>query len=166
MVERPRPGVKYTAAQFDEMRRAYPDLVIPGHVLRIDAEGTFSIVPWQEAAYGGSYDPQRPEEDLPLKTYALGWDEDPFPVDPIRKRTPQERTNSMMTRLVGDWRKTGGIPGLSEEKVRELVGRSWKRGNPLSAAEVRRAAASLLQDAEAKYEASERKKVVRTSPTD
>ena len=166
MVERPRPGVKYTAAQFDEMRRAYPNLVIPGHVLRIDAEGTFSIVPWQKAAYGGSYDPQRPEEDLPLKTYTLGWDEDPFPVDPIRKRSPQERMDSMMTRLVGDWRKTGGIPGLSEEKIRELVGRSWKRGNPLTAAQVRTAVATLLQNAETKYEASERRKVVRTAPSD
>ena len=149
-----------------QMRAAYPDFRMPGYVMRLDADGKTSFVPWSKAAGGGARDPRRPEEDLPLRTYQVGWDEDPFPTDPIAKRTPQERTDSMMSRLVEGWKETGTIPGLSEEKVSELVARSWKRGQPLAAEDIRTAAANLLADAEVKYELSERKKVVRTSPSD
>lgn len=166
MVPKPRPGVRYTAQQMEQMRQAYPDFRMPGFVLRIDADGMSSFVPWHQAAGGGALDPNRPEEDLPMRALRATWDEDPFPVDPIRKRTPQQRTESMMDNLVADWKRTGTIPGLSDEKVKELVGRSWKQGRPLTAAQVRAAAAALLQEAENRYEAAERKKVVRTAPSD
>src|SRR3990167_8407034 len=113
MVSTPRPGVKYTSEQMAAMRLAYPDFQMPGYVMRLDADGTTSFVPWHKAAYGGAYDPNRQGENLPLRTYAVGWDEDPFPVDPIKKRTAQERTNSMMERLMQGWKETGAIPRLS-----------------------------------------------------
>ena len=165
-VPKPVPGRKYTAAQFDAMRRAHPDLVMPGYVLRIDADGSFSFVPWHKAAGGGAIDPRRPEDNLPLRTYGLGWDEDPFPLEPIKKRTPQQRTDSMMQRLLEGQRTLGQEMGLSEERVRELTARSWKRGQPVTAEHVRAAAATLLRVAEAKHEVSERKRIVRTSPSD
>ena len=94
------------------------------------------------------------------------WEEDPWQVEPVRKRTHQQRTDSMMENLLENWKQTGTIPGLSEEKVSELVSRSWKRGQPLTAADIRIAAGNLLQEAEGRFEASERKKVVRTAPSD
>lgn len=148
------------------MRQAYPEFRMPGYVLRIEADGLSSFVPWHQAAGGGSFDPERPEENLPLRPLQATWDEDPFPTDPIAKRTPQERTDSMMENLLEGWKRTGTIPGLSEEKVSELVARSWKRGQPLSAEDVRTAAANLLGEAENRFEATERRKVVRTAPSD
>lgn len=148
------------------MRQAYPGFQMPGYVMRIDADQMTSFVPWHEAAGGGAIDPNRPEEDLPMRPIVSTWDEDPFPVDPIRKRTPQERTDSMMENLLAGQRELGQEMGLSEDKVIELTARSWKRGQPVTAEHVRAVAASLLRDAENRFEASERKKIVRTSPTD
>ena len=153
--------MKYTAQEWDAMRRAYPDASFPGHVTRLDADGTFTIVPEQQSA--GAFGRGQALNTVYKSPRPIRED---FPVAPIKRRTPQERTESMMQNLLQEWQKTGTIPGLSEEKVSELVVRSWTRGQPLSADDVRRAAANLLAEAERKDNAAQAKKVVRRSPTD
>lgn len=154
-VPKPRPGVKYTAQQVEMMRQAWPDFVMPGHVMRIE-NGLTSFVPDHQAAHAHG-------NGRALNTYYESEQSvaEMFPVDPIKKRTPQERLDSLTKRIV-----ESGLVGLSEEKVQELVGRSWRRGKPLAAEDIRTAAATLLQGAESSYEASERRKVVRTAPSD
>ena len=140
----PQVGKKYTLAQVQAMAREYPNLVIPGHVLRRDDSGMYSIVPENQAATSHgtdnalrtAYRSKEPISEL-------------FPQDPIKKRTPQERLDSMTARMAPDTVGRGGFPGLSDEKVSELVGYFWKRGRPVTAADVRAAAATLLQQAEA-----------------
>ena len=159
----PIAGHRYTAAEMKQMRVDNPGLELPGHVLRLQG-GMFTFVPWRQASGGGA----REEGHVVRgpRVYELGFDEDPFPVDPIRRRTPQQRVESLTRKFLEDCRRAGKVPGLSDEKVTELTANSWKRGQPFTGEHVRQVAASLLADAENRYEASERKKVVRTSPTD
>ena len=92
---------------------------------------------------------------------------DPFDKPPpIQKRTPQQRLESLANSFMEDCMAAGRIPGVDDEKTRELVGESWRQGRPFTAEDVRTAAATLLQQAENRFEASERKKVVRTAPRD
>ncbi|HEX5912896.1 MAG TPA: hypothetical protein VFY54_07190, partial [Rubrobacter sp.] len=152
-----------TPAQMEAMRKAYPDFVMPGYAMRIDDDGMFSFVPWHQATYGGVMDPDRPQDFRPRRQFQgeVSWD-----VKPIKKRTPQERLESLANSFMADVQKHGRIPGLDDEKTRELVGEAWRAGTPMTAEDVRAAAATLLTQAENKFEESERKKVVRTSPTD
>ena len=155
-VPKPRPGVKYTAQQVELMRQAWPDFVMPGHVMRIE-NGLTSFVPDHKAVAPWS------GEGRALNTYYTSEQtvDEMFPTEPIKKRTPQQRLDSLTERIAQT-----GLVGLSEEKIQDLVGRSWKRGQPLTADQVRDAAASLLRDAENRFETSERRKIVRTSPND
>jgi len=159
-VAKPVPGRRYNAQQMEAMRQAYPDLIIPGHVMRIDADGMFTIVPEVQGA--GAFGRGRALQTAYRSKETI---REIFPVEPIKRRTPQQRLDSLHASWAPE-ATAGGFPGLSEEQVRELVGRAWKRGEPVSSDDVRALAASMLEQAETKREASERKKVVRTSPTD
>ena len=155
--------MKYTQAQIELMRAAYPDYQMPGYVMRHDADGTVSFVPSKQATFGGARDPSRPQDWQSPRGFSgeVSWD-----VPPIVKRTPQQRLESLANSFMEDVRKAGRIPGIDDAKTRELVGESWHSGRPFTAEDVRAAAATLLQQAETKFESAERKKVVRTSPTD
>ena len=163
MTQPPRPGRKYTPAQVEAMRQAYPDFIMPGYAMRVDEDGMFSFIPWNEASFGGARDPDRPQDFLSPRAYSadVKWD-----VPPIQKRTAQQRLDSLANSFMEDCQKAGRIPGVDDETTRELVGESWRAGQPFSAEDVVAAARTLLQQAENKFEAAERKKVVRTSPTD
>lgn len=85
---------------------------------------------------------------------------------PIVKRTPQERLASMTVKLMQGERGQdgaakmlldmlqgagdGNMDGLSEEKVKEITGASWKAGDPIDASTVRGVAARYLGEAERK----------------
>ena len=68
---------------------------------------------------------------------------------PIRKRTPHERVDSLMLKFIGDMRQAGTIPGVDDEKVREIVGEAWKTGRTEITGEVvRQVAQYFLNQAE------------------
>ena len=161
-VPTPRPGRKYTAKQIETMRQAHPAFVMPGHVMRIDADGYTEFVPDHLAV-----DPWSGKGRALQTAYrSKETIKELFPTEKPRvKRTPQQRVDSMQKHMQDDAQR-GGFPGLSEEKVQELVRRAWKRGQPVSADDVRKVAAGMIQEAENKFEASERKKVTRTAPSD
>ena len=153
------------------MRQAHPDFVMPGHVMRLDPYG-ITFVP-RSSAQGAVVTGRRKSgglegDDLALRTAYRSKEStrELFPVSPIKKRTPLERTASMTQNLLASRGADGRPLGLSDEQVRELVGRSWQRGEPVTSDHVRSIAASLLEEAESKDNAAQAKKVVRRSPTD
>ena len=160
-VPTPKPGRRYTARQIEAMRLAHPGFVMPGHVMRIDADGYTSFVPDEQAAWAWSGKGRALETAYRSKETV----KELFPIqNPRVKRTPQQRVDSMQQHMMQDAQQ--GFPGLSEEWVQAQVRRSWKAGQPVSADDIRSAAAALLAEAEAVYEGTQRKKVVRDSATD
>lgn len=154
----PRVGKKYTLAQIQQMHREHPDLRMPGHVLRKDDDGLWSIVPDAQAAMPWSGKGKALDTAYRSKESI----KELFPVDPIRKRTPQERIASMAERLAEDM-KAGR---LTQEHLKDIEVRSWARGEPVSGEAIQAVAAAALQMAENKFEASESKKITRTAPSD
>ncbi len=144
------------------MRTTYPHFTMPGYGVRVQ-DGMFQFIPWQHLSGGGA---REHGEVVRGPRHFTVTPNEPLVAPPIQKRTPQQRLSSLSQKWIEDTRKAGGIPGLSDAKVSELVGRSWKRGDPFTAEDVRAAAATMLSEAENKYEASERKKIVRTAPSD
>ena len=155
---KPRVGRKYTFEQIQQMHRENPGLVIPGHVLRKDADGLWSIVPDSKAAMPWSGKGKALETGYRSKETI----KEMFPVDPIQKRTPQERIASLADKLAEDM-KAGR---LTQEHLKDIEVRSWARGEPVSGEAIKAVAAAALQMAENKNEAAERKKVTRTAPSD
>jgi hypothetical protein len=157
----PVPGQKYTATQMHAMRREYPGWEAKGYVWRLE-KGLASLVPWHQASGGGARDSQGRITKGP-RVYQLEFDENPFPVKPIKKRTPQERIESLISRF-GEDMQAGRV--LKPEQLEDIAADSWKRGEPVNGEALRTVAAYCLGEAEKKFEATERKKIVRTSPTD
>ena len=160
-VPTPKPGRRYTAQQIEAMRQAHPGFVMPGHVMRIDADGYTTFVPDKQAVAPWS----GKGEALNTAYRSKETVQELFPIQKHRvKRTPQQRVDSMQQHMMQDAQQ--GLPGLSEEWVQAQVRRSWKAGQPVSADDIRAAAAALLAQAEAEYEGAQRKKVVRDPATD
>ena len=68
---------------------------------------------------------------------------------PIVKRTPQQRLDSLMLKWIEDMKQAGTVPGVDDEKVREIVGEAWKAGRTeITADVVRTVAAHFLNQAE------------------
>jgi hypothetical protein len=150
-------GKKYTTEQMLAMAQAFPELTIPGHVLRKDADGMYVIVP--EAKAAGAFGRGKALDTAYRSKQSV---EELFPTEPIRKRTPQERIASLADSLAEDM-----MAGrLTREHLGEIAAQSWRRGEPVSGDAVQAVAAAALQMAENKFEDAEHKKVVRTSPTD
>lgn len=81
-------------------------------------------------------------------------------LDPIVKRTPQQRRDSMVRNWFEECKRAGTIPGLSDEKVSEILGETWVTGTSEMTIEVvERLAAAMLQTAENKKNAADDKKV-------
>lgn len=133
------------------MRRAYPDFSLTGYHWRVE-NGRFSLVHWSQVT-----DVSRP------RGFALGFDEDPFPLEPIRKRTPQQRVDSLISRF-GEDLKAGRV--MTQDQLQDITANAWKRGQPVSGEAVRTVATALLETAERRQEAKQDKQVVRTAPSD
>ena len=89
------------------------------------------------------------------------------PLDPIVKRTPQERVESLMQRFIEDCLIAGTVPGLDDARISAIVGASWEAGRSQVTGEVIRSiAANLLQEAENRKKVADYKKVVTPSPND
>jgi hypothetical protein len=154
------PGKKYTRSQIRRLidQSTADELKLQGYVLRMEPlDGTYTVVPWTEAGSGAEFGTLRPDKRGGTATFE--------PVDPIKKRTPMERVDSMMLRLVDDCKRTGTIPGLEDWRIKLLVGESWKAGKNLSGEDIRRVAANLLARAEKEKQLADFKKVSDYSPS-
>jgi hypothetical protein len=141
------------------MRKEYPNWEATGFAWRIE-NGMAELVPWHQASGGGARD-ERGRITRAPRAYVLGFDEDPFPVKPIVKRTPQQRIESLINRF-GEDMKAGRV--MKPEQLKDIAADSWKRGEPVTGEALHAVAAYCLGEAEKKYEASESKKIVRTTP--
>ena len=151
-----RPGVKYTRQELVALMdgKTAEDLAFQGYVLRHDYDtGLFSIIPWSQAGGQMFTEERRPQ------IYTGGEFE---PLDPIKKRTAQQRVDSLMLRWIEDCKKYGTIPGLDDPMIRTIVGEAWKAGRTeITADIVREVATYFLQDAENKKNAADFKKVTK-----
>lgn len=88
-------------------------------------------------------------------------------IAPIVKRTPQQRLDSMVQPMVADCIAAGCVPGFSDEKMTELLGRPWCTGQSIMTVTVaREIAAIFLWLAEKKREKDESRFIVRPSQND
>lgn len=157
------PGRRYTHEEMRAIRESpeMAGLAFQGYVWRANLDGTVSLVHWTKAHMDNEV--RRPVGYVDLRPREEIFGRPP----PIVKRTPQQRVQSLVNRWWEECRKAGTVPGMSDEQVSAILGREWKTGvTEITMDDVRRLAAHFLQDAENKFEASEAKKVVRTSPTD
>lgn len=63
----------------------------------------------------------------------------------LKRRTPQERIESLTKRLIDAWREN---PRIAEAILVEIQGEYWKQGTPVTAEALRGAASESLRDAE------------------
>lgn len=153
-----RPGVRYTRHQLVELidQAEAHELQMAGYVLQHDVlSKTYTIVPWTQA--GGA------EEFGKLRKPRVYQDAPDFgPIDPIRKRTPAERVDSLMLRFIEDCKAAGTVPGLDDARISSILGEAWKSGrNEITAEDVRAVAASFLAKAEKQHEEKLSKQVTR-----
>lgn len=95
------------------------------------------------------------------KTYVL---ENAFIVEPIKKRRPQQRVDSLMLGLIDESKKTGLAPLLTDPRVAEVVSQAARDGRTgVTAEEVRRIAQLFLDRAE--KERNERESHMVTRPS-
>lgn len=154
------PGKRYTRQQLAEAidQSTADELKLQGYVLQYDAlSQTYGVVPWHQAGGG--------EKFGTLRSKPRGGEGVFAPIDPIRKRTPMERVDSLMLRLVDDCKRTGTIPLVDDARIKLLVGESWKAGKNLSAEDIRTVAANLLRRAEKEKQLADFKKVADYNPS-
>lgn len=150
------PGKRYTRQQMAELidQSTADELKLQGYVLRMEPlDQSWSVVPWYDASLGDTFGTMR----------APVTGEGQFaPLDPIKKRTPMERVDSLMLRFIDDCKKTGTVPGLEDARIKHILGESWKAGrNEITAEDVRKVAASFLEKAEKEHEAKLAKQITR-----
>ena len=156
------PGRRYTFEQLAKLRNdpALAQWAAKGYVWRQELDGTLELVHHTKSHMDNEVrEPRGYTDKRKLK--------DIFPVEPIRRRTPQERKRSLIDRWWAECRKVGTVPGMSDEQLTALFGREWTTGkSEITYADVEAMAAKMLTGAEARNEEAENKRVVRTAPSD
>jgi len=152
------PGRRYSPQEIARLRQLYPNLTMPGYALRVDVDGYTTVVPWRQASGGGGAFGETP---LPGREYGGVID---MP-DPIRKRTPNQRLDSL-TEKVGPALMNG--MGLKADQWHEFVDASEaqaiKNGRRMPSAEdVKAVAAEFLRRAEAQQKEADSKHVTTPS---
>lgn len=133
-----------------------------GYVTIAAADGTVRQVPYTQArtAYYAPGSIRLSKEEIetgqvwgtvPIKPHEV---EVEFAQKDVKRRTPNQRLDSMTSRLVNDWRRGMINDGL----LKEIAGEYWKAGTPISATRLREVAARLLTQAENEAKATERKR--------
>jgi hypothetical protein len=141
-----RPGVKYTFAELEGFREnpSLRDWAAKGYVWRQELDGTLKLVHWSKSHMDNEV--KNPRGYADTRTM-----EEIFPTEPIKKRTPQERKDSLINRWWESCKKAGTVPGLSDEQLTNLFGREWKTGvSEITYADIERMASAMLQEAENK----------------
>ena len=172
------PGKKYDPAEFQRLltQSKADKLRVQGYVLRVDLEGKVSVVHWTKAddfqsTMRDEWRAHRQEPGKPMMDTAGGWDGSKDPVGPpvqagslgpVKKRTPQERVDSLMARWIEDCMRTGTVPGLDDPMLATILDLNFQAGRTnLTAENVRTVVAHFLAEAEKKKEAANRKLIVR-----
>ena len=136
----------YTFQELELMRNDpnLASLALKGYYLRHNLDDTVSFV--HDSTVNARRGPVTTEVDWGL--------------DPIVKRTPQQRRDSMVRNWFEECKRAGTVPGLSDAKVSEILGEDWVTGTSEMTVEVvERLAAAMLQDAENKKSHADYKKV-------
>lgn len=142
-------GRKYTSDELAHLRATTSESELKGLVLSYNIDGTAQFVPWHQATGGGIRENGR--ETRPLREYAVT-NPDFGEIEPIRKRTPLQRVDSLMLKVLGDM-KAGRV--LTEAQIKEIVGEAWKDGRTEITGEVvRQVAQRFLERAEKENAAS------------
>ena len=153
------PGKKYTRDEIMLMRQD-PDLAkvaMKGYHLRLDDDGMFSFVPYKET-YSGAHERGKQRVFRPKDNTVPLFD----PPGTPRRRTPVERVDSLMLKLIGDVQRLGQVPGVEDKRITEIVGEAWRSGrSEVSGEMVRRVAQHFLEKAEKENEAAQNKRVTR-----
>jgi hypothetical protein len=141
-----RPGRKYTFEEMAEFRKdpAMTGWAAKGYVWEQGLDGTLELVHWKKSILDNEVENPRLYVDERST-------EEVFPTEPIEKRTPQERKDSLINRWWDACRKAGTVPGLSDEQLTNLFGREWKTGvSEITYADIERMASAMLNEAENK----------------
>lgn len=80
---------------------------------------------------------------------------------PMTRRTPQERVASMVLRLMATVKNTGGLPGFTDEQIKEIVGEGWRSGMPITEDVVRAIVAKFLNVGEQQNREADSHRAVR-----
>lgn len=82
--------------------------------------------------------------------------------DPIQKRDPLARVDSLLRRFIEDCKAQGRVPGLSDYQIRQILGPAWTDGRKdITMEEVKTVAAWFINDAEQRRNAANFKRTVR-----
>lgn len=148
-----RPGVEYTREDVAKFRES-PELanvLLRGYVFTLTIGGNFMLVPWNQAAGGGYTGKGDGYFDPNAGGTSYGRHEtltfDKQDLSPIVKRTPQERVDSLLSKV--------------GEDLRFLL--SGEAGSQVSGEETKRVAQRALQTADDTFEEAESRRVARTS---
>lgn len=165
-----KPGRRYTRVQLRELidQAEASELQLQGYVLRHDVlDDMYSIVPWYEAGGAKDFGPHSNTiTQTGLRKPRMGQGAFAAP-DPIRKRTANERVDSLMKRMLEDCLRSGTVPGLGDERISLILGYTKDTDREgITAEEIRRIAASFLAKAEAEKNAADTKKVTTPSQND
>jgi hypothetical protein len=162
------PGKRYTRQQLSEAidQSTADELKLQGYVLQYDVlTQTYGVVPWYEAGGAENFGPKSSKvTQTGLRKPRMGTGGF-VPLDPIRKRTPMERVDSLMLRFIDDCKRTGTIPLVDDARIKLLVGESWRAGKQLTGEDIRRVAANLLARAEKEKQLADFKKVSDYNPS-
>jgi hypothetical protein len=83
----------------------------------------------------------------------------------MKRRTPHEKVAAFAQRIMEDAKRCGTVPGLSDEKMSEIMGEAWKTGRAAVTAEaVQRVAQHYMGVGEKENKAADDKRVVRAHP--
>jgi hypothetical protein len=141
------------------------DKVHRGYVTRYEEtpEGKWAgLVPWYEADTIGPTGLQPSGvQDIPeegeVRIRRRKRPPVPFDVKPVPKRTPRDRAMSLTLKLVAmveDTRRRLGRPvvagDLSDQMLQAIQAETWKAGDPVTPAHLRRVAQTYLDEAERK----------------
>jgi len=177
------PGQRYRPEELTKIltEAKAATLRIQGYVLRMDSEG------WVEVVHGSkTFDPivarrkrrgwrkvLGPRKDPRGIMRARGFDGAQDPGGPpiqagsvgsIKKRTPQQRIDSMMTRWIEDCKKHGTVPGINDPMMSMILGEAWMSGmHNITAEQVRQVVQHFLNRAE-KEKAEANRKLIVTPP--
>jgi hypothetical protein len=140
------------------------EITLKGYVARANGDGTCRFVPWYDAM--DAFNEHRGMRKYGIKEEAVQDMKDDIEAKhPIVRRTPQQRVAAMILRIMGDAKRLGGLPGMTPEMIRDIMGEYWKIGDPVTEEMVRRAAAHYLRVAEIDNRESDRHRVTRQYPT-
>lgn len=165
-------GKTYTVDEIKQHMTAQDaeELKFKGCVLRYSPfEQTITIVPWHKAdMYYVDADNDKNWEHVhrgsPVHrsiNEGRTWKSPNFEIAPHVRRTPQQRLQSLMDRLVDDCKKHGTVPGVAHPMIQTIVGEAWKYGQTEVTGEfIRKVAQYFMEKANAAQRESDWKKIV------